>query len=206
MRGLFNPDGDFAHAMNWIGRIIWLNFLFLLGVLPIVTAGVSYAALYACLQKMQQGYEGKLTKLFFDAFGENFKTATVSWLILLSAIVLCLVDFLVVPAGFWRVLAVGGLQVCAMVMVLMFPLIARYDNRPLQHLKNALLLALGNLPRVLCIFVLWGVPIGACLKWGVALHVLSILWLLLGFAALSWLNQKLLWPIFRAIDESGIVE
>ena len=100
----------------------------------------------------------------------------------------------------WRMIATLGLQVCAMVAVLLFPLCARYENRSATHVKNAFLLAIGNLPRVLAIFVIWGIPIAACLLWGSVLYVLSIMWVLFGYAMLSWLNQALLWPIFDKLE------
>lgn len=200
LRGLFDPDGAFARAMDWVGRMVLLNVLFLICSLPIVTFGASSAALYGCIQKMQKGYDGKLFSLFFKTFAANVKTATLCWLILLPLVALCVVDLLVVPSGLWRMIATLGLQVCAMVAVLLFPLCARYENRPTTHVKNAFLLAVGNLPRVLAIFVIWGIPIGACLVSGTVLYVLSIMWVLFGYAMLSWLNQALLWPVFDKLE------
>lgn len=200
LKGLFDPDGAFARAMDWIGRMVLLNVLFLLCSIPVITFGASSAALYGCIQKMQKGYDGKLTALFFKTFAANVKTATPAWLVLLVFVALCVVDLLVVPAGLWRILATLGLQLCAMVAVLLFPLLARYENRPLTHVKNAFLLAVGNLPRVIGIFILWGIPVGACLVSGVVLYVLSIMWVLFGYAMLSWLNQAILWPVFDKLE------
>lgn len=200
MKGFFNPDGAFFRAMDFFSRMIVLNLLFVLCAIPVITFGASSAALYGCIQKCQKGYDGKLAGLFFQKFRENFKSATLSWLILLPVIALCVADLLVVPAGLWRILAVLGLQVCAMVAVLLFPLCARYENGAANHVKNAFLLSVGNLPRVLAVFVLWGVPIGACLYSGSVLYVLSIMWVLFLYAILSWVTQALLWPIFERLE------
>lgn len=200
LKGLFDPDGVFARAMDWVGRMVLLNVLFLLCSIPVITFGASSAALYGCIQKMQKGDDNKVLPLFFKTFAANFKTATLAWLILLPFVALCVVDLLVVPSGLWRMIATLGLQVCAMVAVLLFPLCARYENRPATHVKNAFLLAMGNLPRVLAIFVIWGIPIAACLLSGTVLYVLSIMWVLFGYAMLSWLNQALLWPIFDKLE------
>ena len=88
-----------------------------------------------------------------------------------------------------------------MVLVLLFPLCARYENTARTHVKNALLLALGNLSRVLAVFVLWGIPIGACLYSGTVMYVLSIMWVLFLYAILSWVSQAILWPIFEKLEE-----
>ena len=200
MKGLFDPDGVFARAMDFLWRMIVLNVLFVLCSIPIVTFGASSAALYGCIQKAQKGYDGRLAGRFFRKFRENFKTATFAWLILLIPVALCVVDLLVVPAGLWRILAVLGLQVCAMVLVLLFPLCARYENMAGVHVKNALLLALGNLPRVLAVFILWGIPVGACLYSGTVMYVLSIMWVLFLYAILAWVSQAILWPIFEKLE------
>lgn len=200
MKGFFDPDGVFARAMDFLWRMIVLNVLFLICSLPVVTFGASSAALYGAIQKAQKGYDGKLFRVFFEKFRENFKAATLSWLILLPLVVICVVDLLVAPAGLWRIIATLGLQLCAMVAVLLFPLLARYENRPATHVKNAFLLAIGNLPRVLAVFILWGIPIGACLVSGTVMYVLSIMWVLFLYAILAWVTQSLLWPIFNKLE------
>ena len=200
MKGLFDPDGVFARAMDFLWRMIVLNVLFVICSIPVFTFGASSAALYGCIQKAQKGYDGRLAGLFFRKFRENFKTATLSWLIMVIPIALCVADLLVVPAGLWRIIAVLGLQVCGMVLVLLFPLCARYENRAGVHVKNALLLALGNLPRILAVFVLWGIPIACCLYSGTVMYVLSIMWLMFLYAILSWVSQAILWPIFDKLE------
>lgn len=87
------------------------------------------------------------------------------WLILLAVAVLCGFDLYVArlnDAFLWKVMAVFALQLAAMVMTFVFPLMARYENTWRNHMKNALLLAVGNLPRMLLIWA-----IGRCL-WGCA--------------------------------------
>lgn len=200
MRGFFDPDGAFFRAMDFFSRMIVLNVLFVVCAIPVVTFGASSAALYGSIQKMQKGDDNKAYRLFFRQFRGNFKTATLAWLILLPFVALCVVDLLIVPAGLWRIIAVLGLQVCAMAAVLLFPLVARYENGSAAHVKNALLLALGNLPRVLAVFIIWGVPIGCCLVSGEVLYVLSIMWVLFLYAILSWFTQALIWPIFDKLE------
>ena len=51
MKGLFDPDGVFARAMDFLWRMIVLNVLFVLCSIPLVTFGASSAALYSCIQK-----------------------------------------------------------------------------------------------------------------------------------------------------------
>lgn len=62
----------------------------------------------------------------------------------------------------------------------MFPLMARYQNTWRSHMKNAMLVGVGNLPRMLLIWLIWAVPVGACLVFPWLRLYLSLVWLLIG--------------------------
>lgn len=60
------------------------------------------------------------------------------WLILLAVAVLCGFDLYVArlnDAFLWKVMAVFALQLAAMVMTFVFPLMARYENTWRNHMK-----------------------------------------------------------------------
>lgn len=203
MKWLFDPEGAFARGMDLVGQLIWLNVLWLVCSLPVVTLGASAAALYRCVQQLQQGEEGHLTRRFFAAWRDNARRATGIWLILLALILLCAAD-LYFAGGWsivWRVLAVFGLQLIGMELTFVFPLLARYDNTWRNQMRNALLLAVGHLPRLLLIWLMWAVPVGACVIVGGMAYYLSIVWVLIGYAGLSYFTMRLIWPIFRRMEE-----
>ena len=85
------------------------------------------------------------------------------WLILLAVAALCGFDLYMARLNesfLWELLAVFALQLAAMVMTFAFPLMARYENTWRNHLKNAMLVAVGHLPRMLLIWLIWAVPVG----------------------------------------------
>lgn len=129
------------------------------GVLPAGgDPGRVLRGLYQVLGKVIAGEDGHTARQFFRAWGENWKKATPVWLILLAVAVLCGFDLYVArlnDAFLWKVMAVFALQLAAMVMTFVFPLMARYENTWRNHMKNALLLAVGNLPRMLLIWLIW---------------------------------------------------
>ena len=102
-----------------------------------------------------------------------------------------------------KVMAVFALQLAAMVMTFVFPLMARYENTWRNHMKNALLLAVGNLPRMLLIWAIWAVPVGVCVFLPEVGFYLSIVWVLVGYSSLSYVTALLLRPIFRKLDENA---
>ena len=158
------------------------------------------------LGKVIDGEDGHAARRGFRAWGENWKKATPVWLILLAVAVLCGFDLYVArlhAAFLWKVMAVFALQLAAMVMTFVFPLMARYENTWRNHMKNALLLAVGNLPRMLLIWAIWAVPVGVCVFLPEVGFYLSIVWVLVGYSSLSYVTALLLRPIFRKLDENA---
>ena len=82
-----------------------------------------------------------------------------------------------------------------------FPLMARYENTWRNHLKNAMLVGVGNLPRMLLIWLIWAVPVGACLAFPWLRLYLSLVWLLIGYSSLSYVTALLLRPVFRRLEQ-----
>lgn len=77
---IFNPDNPVFRTINNIGKLFLLDMLWVLCSLPIFTMGASTTALiYACM-KMKDD-EGYVTSNFFHSFKENFKQATVIFLL-----------------------------------------------------------------------------------------------------------------------------
>ena len=210
LKSLFDPDGDFAKAMGLLGDLIALNVLFLVTSIPIVTIGASSAALYSALWKLRRG-EGHVFANFRRGWRENWRRGTACWLPLLPLLALAAVDLLLAgEAGsfLWKLLAVFGLQVIALVLTLVFPLIARYDNIWRNHLANALVLAVGHLPRVLLSWLPWALAVGLTiwLDGELTIRAFLPLWLLVGYSGLSYVSLGLLQPVFRQLEEAQELE
>lgn len=205
-KSLFDPDSSFSRGMERVWSLVVLNVLWLLCSLPLVTLGASSTALYAVLGKMLEGEDDHVARRFFRAWRENWKQATPVWLVLLAVIALCGFDLWISAANerfLWELLAVAALQLVGMELTFVFPLMARYENTRRNHMKNALLVALGNAPRMLLAWLLWALPIGLCLFVEGMLLYLSLLWLLIGCSSLSYLTARVLRPIFRRLDENA---
>ena len=70
-----------------------------------------------------------------------------------------------------------------------------------SHMKNAMLVGVGNLPRMLLIWLIWAVPVGACLVFPWLRLYLSLVWLLIGYSSLSYVTALLLRPVFRRLEQ-----
>ena len=84
MRDLCNTDKPLFAVLTKLTYSAYLNILWLVCSLPIVTIGASTTALFYVTLKMAEDRDDGLTRMFFKAFRENFKPATKLWLILLA--------------------------------------------------------------------------------------------------------------------------
>ena len=150
MRDLLNPEGP---VMNFITRIVssvWLNILWFICSVPIITAGASTTALFYVSLKLAKNEEGNITKQFFSAFRENFRFSTKVWGILLAVQIIMGIDGYVLlrmrfSNVFWTlVTAVYLVALIAFIILLMyvFPLMARFENTVLNMLKNSLMIGM----------------------------------------------------------------
>ncbi len=133
-----------------ITNSVYLNLLWLICCLPIVTIGASTTALFYVTLKLAKNEEGNLTKAFFYSFKENFKQSTIIWLILLIVGIVLAFDGYVFyrmrfENVFWTIAAaVFLIAVAAYLIILMyiFPLLARFDNTTLAMFKNSIMLGM----------------------------------------------------------------
>lgn len=205
-KSFFDPEGPFATAVNRIGTLILLNVLWLLCSVPVFTLGASTTALYTVLLRILAGEESHVTRQFFKAFGENFQRATGIWMILLAAMGLFFFDLYYAGCTgsfWWRLLAVFGLQIVAMELTFVFPLLARYENNWRAHMRNAAVLAVTHLPKMLLIWLIWAVPVAGCIWISEVFYALLGVWLLIGFAGLSYVTALFIKPIFDQMENSG---
>ncbi len=150
MRSLFNPENP---VMNFIGKIglgIYLNLLWVLCSLPIITAGAATTALFrACRYVIQEKGSG-VTPVFFKAFKSNFKQSTLVWLLLLVLGAILGTDGYILyhlkfSNVFWTILtAVFFVALAAFAILLMyiFPLMANFENTIPTMFKNSLMIGM----------------------------------------------------------------
>lgn len=159
MNSLLNPDNPIMQFITKLVYCVYLNILWLIRCIPIVTAGASTTALFYVTLKMAKNEEGNITKAFFHSFKENLKQGTQIWMILLGIGIFLGIDGYVLyhmrfENAFWTVLtAVFLLAVIAYVIVLMyiFPLLARFNNTIGAMFKNSIMIGMRFL---LCTFLM----------------------------------------------------
>ena len=150
MKALLEIDGPVMQLITKIVYAVWLNILWFICCLPVFTVGASTTALFYVTLKIAKNEEGAVTRAFFCSFKENFRQATVIWLILLAVGILLGIDgyifyHMLFESELWTLgTAVFMVALAAYVIVLMyiFPLLARFDNTIWAMFKNSLMIGM----------------------------------------------------------------
>lgn len=150
MHGIFSPDNRVMIFITKIVYSVYLNILWFICCLPIVTAGASTTALFYVTLKMAKNEEGAITRQFFRSFRQNFKLATKIWLIMLFVGAILAVDgFVLYHMHFENVLwtidtAVFFVALAAYAIIAMyiFPLTARFDNTVPRMFLNSIMIGM----------------------------------------------------------------
>ena len=146
MNHLFNLDGPVLQFINKIVYSVYLNILWFICCIPVITIGASTTALFYVTLKISKNEEGSITKAFFHSFKENLRQGTVIWLILLAFGIILGIDGYVLyhmrfENVFWTlctaVFCVAA-TAYAIIVTYSFPLLARFDNTIGAMFKNAL--------------------------------------------------------------------
>lgn len=164
MGRIFNLDGPVISFLNKLTDLILLNFLAAICCIPIFTVGASLTALNYVALKMVRNEEGYLIKSFFKSFKENFKQATIIWLIMLVVTFIFGGDIFIMKYSNlefpkWLTVsmaAVGMLMVFAMMHV--FPVLARFENSVKGTFKNSFFMGVLSLPKTIVMMVCWIIP------------------------------------------------
>lgn len=194
MGNIFDPDGKLMELLWKPIHIMFLNLLWVLFSLPIVTIGASTTALYSVLIKMRNGREGKILRDFWTAFRQNFRQATILWLLIVLAAFVFTTDivFFLNMGGsfgtFSAMLFVGLDVLLLLVSLYVFPMQAVFDNPIGRTVKSALLLLsrhLGWTVVLLALAILTAVAV--ILYWPL------IGWFVFGLAAFinAWIFDKI---------------
>jgi uncharacterized membrane protein YesL len=203
---IFSYDSKFSQLLLKLCYACYLNLLWLVCSLPIVTVGASTTALYYSCLKIVRDEDSHVGACFFRSFRENFRQATALWLILLLCGGAAVFDawlFLRLP-GALRFLSLVFALLFLLVLLtasMLFPLLSQFRNGNRNSLKNALALSLGYLPRSFLLAAMGVFPF--FLLWRNLYLFLSVgfLWVALYFSAAAYLGARILKKVFAPYRE-----
>lgn len=208
MFSFLSPDSKFMMAMDRVCDLLFLNLLFLLTSLPVVTIGAASTALYTVCFRFDTEKETGVFKAYFRAFRENFRQSTGLWLViglfgvtsalnvLLFRAMTGVLHFLFVPCGVL-------LAVAVLMGSCLFPLLSQFSNDGRTALKNAFFLSVGYLPRFLLISAINILPLAMLLLDPYLFFQTGIVWILIYFSAGAYINSLILKKVFAPYLSEG---
>ena len=187
-RGIFHPESQLMITMTQITDCIFLSLFWLLGCLPVITMGASFAALYDGVYHGFRRGDKHSWHRFGHSFRSNFKAGLAPTVVFLAAVAV-LGKALI---GLWNAAVAGSISwmlfsggafagvLTLGILSLLWPVLSRFENSFSGLLKNTLFLAMANLPRTLGLGLLNAVTVFLCARFVVPLFFLPALSALMG--------------------------
>jgi uncharacterized membrane protein YesL len=203
LQGFFNYDYPVWRFIGKFFDVFLLNLLWMICCIPIFTIGAATTAVYYVTMKLVRDEDGSTIKLFFKAFKENFRQATVIWMMLLAFLALLAFDLyfvIMVQTEQTQIryvmmaIFIAFAVIWSGVSLFVFPLQARFYNPVQKTLVNALFLSLRYFPATLGMLVLdWAFPLLAFFY----VSILQPFVYFFGFGLVAFLNSFVLMGIFN---------
>lgn len=139
----FSVDSPLYRFLSRVLDILKLNFLWILGSLPVFTIGASTTAAMSVALKLADDEEDYIAKSYFEAYKANFKQGVPMGLIFLVAWYAVYLDFQLFGAVKNNpviLLIIGMVSVFLVIiaMIYSFPLLARYENTVVRTIQNSM--------------------------------------------------------------------
>lgn len=172
-RSIFHPDSPLMITINQLTDCIFLSLFWLLGCFPVVTIGVSFAALYDAVYYGFRRGDKHAWQRFGRSFRQNLKPGIVPTLIFL-AFAGCLGWGMI---QVWNNAVYGNLSwgvfagaafvsvVLTGVSSILFPMLSRFENTTAVLFANTFRLGIAHMPRTLALGILNTVTAALCLRY-----------------------------------------
>lgn len=195
---LFKIDSPVFNGLSRIFDIMFLNILWVLCSIPMITIGASTTALYYCMLKINRESDTGIAKMFFKSFRQNFKQGCILTIIFAASGLILYIDFqaCALMEGIFgriiKILILVFLIVWGIIVSYAFPLLAQFENSIVHVLKNSLLLSIMNIGKTIPVILINAIPV--VLFWGLPyVFIVSIpIFLTFGIALMVFVDSKIL--------------
>ncbi len=203
--GIFSIDGGVSRFLTRLGNLFVLNLLTIVCSIPIFTIGAAMTALYTSTLRLARNEDGALLTGYFKAFKDNFKQATIVWLIAGAAIVFMTFDIWLLQSlegsfgQVYRILLFVLILLFLMELVYIFALIARFENTIKNTVKNAIVLSIGKLLPAMLILIGTVLPVLVLM----ISYRFVIVDILIGAAGPAYLASLYFATLFKRFEEAA---
>lgn len=199
---IFGVDGLLYRILNKLVDLLLLNVVFLVTCIPIFTIGCAVTALYGTTRCMLKE-EGYLIRGYLKNFKENFKKATIVWIVMLFVLLVLAVDFWILGGGSYgslrwvRVVIMAIFVLWLMIFTYVFPLISKFENTVKNSLMNALIISMTRILFTVPLLLLNILPAAIWLIGGKVLIYGITAYLAVGYSVTAYINTYILEHVFK---------
>lgn len=166
--GAFDPENKFWMFMEKVMNLFFVGILWLIFSLPIVTIGAATTAVFQYTLRLTEDEEGYVWRTFSRSFVKNLIPATVLWIgVMATAWVFWfyIKNLLLLPlpkpamvAAYFFVLCLGFLWLITVLWI--FPILSFFKVGIKKAIKDAFVMAVGNLYVSITILVIYVLIVG----------------------------------------------
>ncbi|WP_051656815.1 YesL family protein [Butyrivibrio sp. AE3004] len=203
MGKFFDLDSPFMRVLNRVADLMILNLVVLVFMIIPFTGGAALTGMHYVLLKMVREEETYVVKGFWKSFKQNFKQATILWIIVVAIAGIIGVDVLWIRAnagnipGIYVYILLGISLILYMVFLYIFPLQSRFENPIKNTLKNACMFSILGLPRTVGMALVSLIPI--LLLYFFDVRIVPIL-VMFGFTGPSYLMALMYNGLFKKFE------
>ncbi|OFN55867.1 MULTISPECIES: DUF624 domain-containing protein [unclassified Streptococcus] len=203
VKSIFNTDNLFMRICEKILDLVTVNLLFLLSCLPLVTIGIAKISLYETLFEIKDARRVKVTAMYMQAFRKNWKVGLKLGLLELLLVGISLFDLVL----FWRqetmlfqmlkATCIGVIIFTSLLFLCIYPLAAKFEMTVKDLLQTGLIMVSLHFPWFFLMIALLAVIVFFLSSSGFVLLLGFTLFVLVGFAALGFLQLPIMETIFN---------
>ena len=203
VKSIFNTDNLFMRICEKILDLVTVNLLFLLSCLPFVTIGIAKISLYETLFEIKGARRVKVTAMYMQAFRKNWKVGLKLGLLELLLVGISLFDLVL----FWRqetvlfqmlkATCIGVIIFTSLLFLCIYPLAAKFEMTIKDLLQTGLFMVSLHFPWFFLMIALLAVIVFFLSSSGFVLLLGFTLFVLVGFAALGFLQLPIMETIFN---------
>ena len=203
VKSIFNTDNLFMRICEKILDLVTVNLLFLLSCLPLVTIGIANISLYETLFEIKGARRVKVTAMYMQAFRKNWKVGLKLGLLELLLVGISLFDLVL----FWRqetmlfqmlkATCIGVIIFTSLLFLCIYPLAAKFEMTVKDLLQTGLIMVSLHFPWFFLMIALLAVIVFFLSSSGFVLLLGFTLFVLVGFAALGFLQLPIMETIFN---------
>ena len=203
VKSIFNTDNLFMRICEKILDLVTVNLLFLLSCLPFVTIGIAKISLYETLFEIKGARRVKVTAMYMQAFRKNWKVGFKLGLLELLIVGISLFDLMLfwrqetLPFQMLKATCIGVIIFASLLFLCVYPLAAKFEMTIKDLLQTSLIMVSLHFPWFFLMIALLAAIIFFLSSSGFVLLLGFTLFVLVGFAALGFLQLPIMETIFN---------